>query len=69
MALNLKMSFLQKLQMSLGVEFKIYTPPYHPQSNGRIEGFYNFLKACISKHISPNMEWDDVVLALPLLLP
>ena len=45
----------------LGVEYKIYTPPYHPQSNGRIEGFYNFLKACISKHVSANMEWDDVV--------
>ena len=45
----------------LGVEYKIYTPPYHPQSNGRIEGFHNFLKACISKHVSANMEWDDVV--------
>ena len=46
----------------LGVEYKIYTPPYHPQSNGRIEGFHHFLKACISKHISPTMEWDDVIL-------
>ena len=45
----------------LGVEYKIYTPPYHPQSNGRIEGFHNFLKACISKHVSSTMEWDDVV--------
>ena len=45
----------------LGVEYKIYTTPYHPQSNGRIEGFHNFLKACISKHVSANMEWDDVV--------
>ena len=45
----------------LGVEYKIYTPPYHPQSDGRIEGFHNFLKACISKHVSANMEWDDVV--------
>ena len=45
----------------LGVEYKIYTPPYHPQSNRRIEGFHNFLKACISKHVSPTMEWDDMV--------
>ena len=45
----------------LGVEYKIYTPPYHPQSNGRIEGFHNFLKACINKHVSATMEWDDVV--------
>ena len=36
----------------LGVERKIYTPLYRPQSNGRIEGFYNFLGACLSEHIS-----------------
>ena len=40
---------------------KIYTPPYHPQSNGRMEGFHNFLKACLSKHVSSRLEWDDVV--------
>ena len=39
----------------------MYTPPYHPASNGRIEGFHAFLKACISKHISPQLEWDDLV--------
>ena len=41
--------------------YKLYTPPYHPASNGRIEGFHAFLKACISKHISPQFEWDDLV--------
>ena len=46
----------------LGVERKIYTPPYRPQSNGHIEGFHNFLKTCLSKHISRNREWDDVTL-------
>ena len=45
----------------LGVERKIYTPPYRPQSNGQIEGFHNFLKPCLAKHISRNREWDDVV--------
>ena len=45
----------------LGVERKIYTPPYRPQLNGHIEGFHNFLKACLSKHISRNREWDDVM--------
>ena len=45
----------------LGVEYKIYTPHYHPQSNGQIEGFHNFLKAHIGKHISLTMEWDDDV--------
>ena len=35
----------------LGVERKIYTPPYRPQCNGHIEGFHKFLKACLSKYI------------------
>ena len=41
--------------------YKLYTPPYHPASDDRIEGFHAFLKACISKHISPQLEWDDLV--------
>ena len=40
---------------------KYILTPYHPASNGRIEGFHAFLKACISKHISPKLEWDDLV--------
>ena len=45
----------------LGVVHKLYIPPYHPASNGRIERFHAFLKACIAKHIAPQLEWDDVV--------
>ena len=30
---------------------------YHPASNGRMEGFYAFLKACIAKHVAPQLEW------------
>ena len=41
--------------------YKLYNPPYHPASNGRKEGFHAFLKACISKHISPRLEGDDLV--------
>ena len=44
----------------LGVDHKIYSPPYRPQSNGRIEGFHAFLKTCLAKHVSPNVEWDEV---------
>ena len=44
----------------LGVEHKIYSPPYRPQSNGRIEGFHAFLKTCLAKHVSANIEWDEV---------
>ena len=56
-----KNELFTQVAQELGVEYKIYTPPYHPQSNGRIEGFHNFLKACLSKHVSSKLEWDDVV--------
>ena len=45
----------------MGVERKIYSPPYRAQSSGRIEGFHKFLKSCLAKHISRHREWDDVV--------
>ena len=45
----------------LGVEYKLYTPPYHPASNGRIEGFHAFLKACIAKHVMLQVEWDALI--------
>ena len=55
-----KNQLFEKVAKELGVEFKCYTAPYHPQSNGRI-GFHHFLKACMSKHIFKTMEWDEVV--------
>ena len=51
----------QQVAKELGVVYKLYTPPYHPASNGRIQGFHAFLKMCISKHIAPQLEWDDLV--------
>ena len=56
-----KNKIFEQVAKELGVAYKLYTPPYHPASNGIIEGFQAFLKACISKHISPQMEWDDLV--------
>ena len=56
-----KNQLFEKIAKELGVEFKCYTAPYHPQSNGRIEGFHHFLKSCMAKHISTTMEWDQVV--------
>ena len=38
-----------------------YTLSYHLASNGRIEGFHVFLKACIAKHVAPQLEWDDLI--------
>ena len=56
-----KNQLFEKIAKELGVEFKCYIAPYHPQSNGRIEGFHHFLKSCMTKHISTTMEWDQVV--------
>ena len=56
-----KNKIFEQVAQELGVVYKIYTPPYHPASNGRIEGFHAFLKACISKHITLQLEWDDLI--------
>ena len=56
-----KNKIFEHVAKELGVVYKLYTPPYHPASNGRIEGFHAFLKACISKHVSPQLEWDALV--------
>ena len=50
-----------QIAKKLGLEYKLYTPPYHPASNGRIEGFHAFLKACIAKQVAPQLEWDVLV--------
>ena len=42
-----KNKIFEQIAKELGVVYKLYTPPYHPASNGRIEGFHAFLKACI----------------------
>ena len=55
-----KNKLMDDICAQLGVEHKIYSPPYQLQSNGRIESFHYFLKVCISKHIMPQVEWDDV---------
>ena len=56
-----KNKLFEKIAKELGVKHKIYTAPYQPSSNGRIEGFHNFLKSCISKHVSSQLEWTSVL--------
>ena len=56
-----KNKIFEQIAKELGVVHKLYTPHYHPASNCRIEGFHAFLKACIVKHIAPQLEWDDLV--------
>ena len=55
-----KNKLFTQIATELGVEYKCYSPPYHPQSNGRIEGFHHFLKTCMAKHIRENKEWDEL---------
>ena len=56
-----KNQLFEKIAKELGVKHKIYTAPYCPSSNGHIEGFHNFLKACIAKHVSSQLEWTNVI--------
>ena len=45
----------------LGIK-RVYSPVYTPQSNGKLEGFHRFFKACILKHICGNqLELDKIV--------
>ena len=59
--MEFKNRFFEQVTKELDVKYKKYPPLYCPASNGCIKGFHNFLKACISKHISPRLEWTDVV--------
>ena len=61
-----KNQLFEKVAKELGVKHKIYTAPHRPSSNGCIEGFHSFLIACISKHVSPQLEWTRVI---PLVCP
>jgi len=51
----------QQVAEELGCEHKITSPAYHPQSNGKLEGFHYFLKRCTSKHLTKHVEWDQVL--------
>ena len=55
-----KNKLFDQVAQELGIEHKVYSPPYHTASNGRIEGFHSFLKACLAKHISNTLEWDEM---------
>ena len=56
-----KNKMFEQIAKDLGLEYKLYTPPYHPASNGRIEGFHAFLKACIAKHVAPQLAGDVLI--------
>ena len=55
-----KNKLFKEVISKLGTEFSIHSPPYRPQSNGKIEGFHRFLKTYIGKHINYGLEWDEL---------
>ena len=55
-----KNKLFKEVITKLSMEFSIHSPLYRPQSNGKIEGFHRFLKACIAKHINHGLEWDEL---------
>ena len=56
-----KNKMFEQISKELRLEYKLYTPPHHPASNGRIEGFHAFLKVCIAKHVAPQLEWNVLI--------
>ena len=55
-----KNEVFKEMLQKLGTEKLIHSPPYRPQSNGRIEGFHRYLKACMAKYMRAGLEWDKV---------
>ena len=52
---------MQEVCETLGVKH-IFSPVYTPQSNGCLEGWHRFFKACIAKHIcGGGVKWDKLV--------
>ena len=56
-----KNEVFREVLQKLGTEKLIHSPPYRPQSNGRIEVFHMYLKACIAKHMRNGLEWDQIM--------
>ena len=56
-----KNKVFEEVSKKLGSDVRAYSPPYQQQSNGKIECFHKFLKACMDKHISKILEWDDAI--------
>ena len=52
---------MQEVCDTLGLKH-IFSQVYTPQSNGCLEGWHRFFKACIAKHIrGGEVEWDELV--------
>ena len=59
MALNLKTASWTKCLKQLGTEW-IFSAPYHPQSNGKLEVFHKYLKPTLKKLCEKDpSNWDQ----------
>ena len=56
-----KNQIFDKVMEDLGIE-RIFSAPYHPQSNGKLETFHKFLKPTLKKMCADDQDnWDDYV--------
>ena len=56
-----KSQIFDKVTGDLGIE-RIFSAPYHPQSNGKLETFHKFLKPTLKKMCAEDQDnWDDYV--------
>ena len=54
-----KNQIFDKVTRDLGIE-RIFSAPYHPQSNGKLETFHKFLKPTLKKMCADDQDtWDD----------
>ena len=58
---ELKNEQMDELCKQLNIK-RVYSLVYTPETNGRLEAWHRFFKACVAKHIRGNsVEWDEVV--------
>ena len=56
-----KNQIFDRVTKDLGIE-RIFSAPYHPQSNGKLETFHKFLKPTLKKMCAEDQDnWDDYV--------
>ena len=59
--MEFKNQIFNKVTKDLGIE-RIFSAPYHPQSNGKLETFHKFLKPTLKKMCTDDQDnWDDYV--------
>ena len=58
---ELKNTLMDQVQKQLGIE-RIFSAPYHPQSNGKLEVFHKYLKPTLKKPCEKDQSnWDKYI--------